>query len=193
MSEQNPTRTFTLFPNLPSERQLKIWEHAAVSSARTIVITSADSTIRDENGDPTTVYQVTHNPPRVPNLLETCYDSRKIALEEYELAFGAQFSGRPIYFNFDGDILFFKDCHAFKSRFGGRHATGWIGFTGDEKKLKVIAIGGKPGEFDEGTLNLWTVIWGLEKLILQEPEENRRIETRELLRHTWRTCKEMSG
>jgi tRNA A22 N-methylase len=67
-----------------------------------------------------------------------------------------------------------------------------MGFTDDEKKLKVIAIGGMPGTaIDNETWNLLNAIWSLEKLILQEPEEDRRIETRELFQHNWRTCKEM--
>lgn len=177
---------------LPIELRLKIWKQAAVSSPRTIVITSADLTTQDESGNTTTVYHVTHNAPPLPNILRACRESREIALSQYDLAFSAQFSGRQIYFNFDRDILFFRDCHALKSWIGGRHVTAWIGFTDDEKKLKVIAIGGKPGtDFDIETWNLLNAIWWLEKLILQELEEDRINETRDLLQRDWRTCKEM--
>jgi 2EXR family len=188
MSEQNSGRSFTIFSNLSKELQLKVWESAA-PSGRTITITSSDITTQDEDGNTTTTYHVTHNAPQVPSLLRACRESREIALRQYDLAFGAQFSGRRIYFNFDRDILFFRDCHALKSWFGNRNPI--LGdFTEDEKKLKVIAVGGNPGtEFDIATWNLLNGIWWLEKLILQEPEEDRRTETKSLLQRTWKSCK----
>jgi hypothetical protein len=185
MSEQKP--------KLLPEPRLKIWELATISP-RVITITSADITTQDENGNITTAYHVMHNAPPLPNIVRACRESRETALRQYDLAFGAQFSGRQIDFNFDQDILFFRDCHALKSWVGGRHVTAWIGFTDDEKKLKVIAIGGMPGTaFDNETCNLLNAIWWLEKLILQGPEEDRINDTKELLQLNWRTCKDMLG
>jgi hypothetical protein len=183
MSEQDSGGSFTKFPKLSKKLKLKIWEFAA-DPRRTIVITSSYIT-GQENGN-TIEYHITHNAPPLPNVLGACRESLEEVVRKYARTFGSQLPGGPIYFNFDRDILFFKDCHALKSWFRNSNPV-LRDFTDEEKKLKVIAISGTESDFE--TSELLNGLWWLEKLILQESEENQGTENRDLLQNTWRTAK----
>ncbi|KAK1761425.1 hypothetical protein QBC47DRAFT_28583 [Echria macrotheca] len=80
-STTTPTE-FTLFPSLPAELRLKIWEE--LLTPRVILITCLDSRFL-----PTKRAQLSHRPslPPVPILLHICRESRALALRHYELTF----------------------------------------------------------------------------------------------------------
>jgi hypothetical protein len=43
----------------------------------------------------------------VPTLLHVCKESRDFALRFYRLSFKTEFLGRPVYFDYERDLLFF--------------------------------------------------------------------------------------
>lgn len=102
---------FTLFPKLPPELQVMVWEFAA-SVPRVLQITS-------EKLHPTEWTRITANyninsPHQSPPILQATSASRQIALKLYTPAFSFNL-GHPIYFNFASDVLHIKSslmaCH----------------------------------------------------------------------------------
>jgi hypothetical protein len=101
---------FTLFPQLPAGVQLMIWSFAQ-KGGQYIKITSDDDINRrkvDTREIPPAEEELREwrcfYKYKVPPLLHTCYDSRKVALRTYRLAFAAQL-GHPVYFDFEHDGL----------------------------------------------------------------------------------------
>jgi hypothetical protein len=95
---------FNLFPKLPPELQIMIWEIAA-SSPRVLKITG-------EKLHPTewtrTVAQYTINSlHQIPPILHVTSASRQVALKLYTPAFSWNL-GHPVYFNFARDVLHYK-------------------------------------------------------------------------------------
>jgi hypothetical protein len=105
---QKPSaQVFTLFPDLPPELQLMIWDHAAASrSERSIFITSADEDLKSL--DTPDKHHVLHKAQAVgidpPPLLHACFLSRAAALKHYTLSFETSLK-RPVYFDYGKDKL----------------------------------------------------------------------------------------
>lgn len=100
-------QVFTLFPKLPSELQLMIWDHAAAGRGeRHIIITSADEKLEslDTHGDHHVLHKAQAVAVNLPPLLHTCFQSRALALKHYTLSFETSLK-HPVYFDYDKDKL----------------------------------------------------------------------------------------
>ncbi len=76
---------FTLFPDLPTELRLKIWQHALQVSYKPAIILGK---VRDRNkNDGSVTYEIRCRTP-APSLLRTSRESRAEALAHYSLYFG---------------------------------------------------------------------------------------------------------
>ncbi|CAG8962153.1 hypothetical protein HYFRA_00005199 [Hymenoscyphus fraxineus] len=91
-------RRFTLFPQLPSELQLAIWDFAAFAEPRII-------NVRIRQFIET---QYMHSPAPLPSVFAVCHDSRKAAQSHYKVIF---LERKDIYILFNPVIyiLFFRD------------------------------------------------------------------------------------
>jgi hypothetical protein len=92
---------FTCFSNLPFELRRKIWIFA-LPGPRAVTIKSRCHTFELESLD---YVRAIATPPA---LLHTTNESREVALEFYELSFGAISKGHPVYIDFQVDILYLK-------------------------------------------------------------------------------------
>ena len=157
--ESNPTRSFTLFPRLPTELRLKIW-HLAMPGPRTITLQyKFRRRARLESALPYTASWTSKD--LNPAALQVCHESRYEALEIYEQAFGTHAcSGRKVYFDFEQDTLKFGGEENYSESDGILNGapgyiypagtTDWLGLflSGDylggdhdgEKKLKRLVI-----------------------------------------------------
>lgn len=73
---------FPLFPNLPFELRLKVWEH--LLTPRIIIATCFDAS---EVAPKRAQLALRRRLPPVPVLLHICHETRQLALRHYELAF----------------------------------------------------------------------------------------------------------
>ncbi|KAL2072644.1 hypothetical protein VTL71DRAFT_11987 [Oculimacula yallundae] len=105
MESTAPLTTFTLFPQLPFELRLKIWQCIA-TGPRTVTITYGSQATRYK-GRTISRFDGWRTPEKVPVILHICLESRAEALKSYQLAFGSHFHAAKIYFNFSTDILRF--------------------------------------------------------------------------------------
>jgi 2EXR family len=95
-----PLETFTLFPHLPFELRLKIWEHA-LSEPRTVTISCQREMLDRERR----FAKAFTSPTPPPSLLHTCRESRSEALSQYTPAFKTDTSEIYTYFSFSRDTL----------------------------------------------------------------------------------------
>jgi hypothetical protein len=107
---------FTLFPKLPAELRLQIWDLASTGS--NVVTVEIDWEPHDPDiiwarsppyVGPLTKYSF-ENSPTPPIHLQVNMESRTYALKSYQLAFDCSILGnRPKYFNFSKDVLRIKN------------------------------------------------------------------------------------
>ena len=95
-----PLETFTLFPHLPFELRLKIWEHA-LSEPRTVTISCQREMLDRERR----FAKAFTSPTPPPSLLHTCRESRSEALSQYIRTFTTDTSEIYTYFSFSRDTL----------------------------------------------------------------------------------------
>lgn len=84
--------TFTLFPNLPTELQIKIWRHA-LPGPRIIQLHYLNGTFSFHGARP-------------PTVLHACRTSREVALSVFEPAFTRDGQRAPIYIDLAHDTLY---------------------------------------------------------------------------------------
>lgn len=92
VSPYNNTKMFTVFPNLPSELRIKIWQQACYP--RTVTLTYTSSTSSFTSSTP------------APTLLSVSHESRHEALRIYTLSFGTFSQPGRTYFNPHLDTLY---------------------------------------------------------------------------------------
>jgi len=92
--------TFTLFGDLPPELQLLIWE-AARPAPRFIILQGRPQNPSRSRWDDQDIY----SNAKVPALLHTCRNSRRIALKWYRLSFGNPTFPPRVYFDWEEDCL----------------------------------------------------------------------------------------
>ncbi|KAH7364108.1 hypothetical protein BKA65DRAFT_572299 [Rhexocercosporidium sp. MPI-PUGE-AT-0058] len=122
MTITSPLTTFTLFPELPFELRLKIWNCIA-SGPRTVTITYGS--------------QATRHKGKTISMVE--------GLKSYQLAFGSQYHAAKIYFNFWTDILRFGNGH--EAEYLARDAE-WIKAGPAPYRLDLFLAGGYYGGDD---------------------------------------------
>ena len=104
MPDQASTgKQFILFPNLPPELRLRIWEFAS-AIPRSVHLQECAS---DERR-PSDEFVASFDPPKCASILHVCRESRDIALKSYFLITHSKFSA-PLYFNEPNDILVLPD------------------------------------------------------------------------------------
>ncbi|KAH7417829.1 hypothetical protein BKA64DRAFT_180272 [Cadophora sp. MPI-SDFR-AT-0126] len=91
-STSNSVKMFTIFPNLPSELRIKIWQQACYPRIVTLTYTTATSSFTSTT------------PP--PTLLSVNHESRHEALRIYTLCFGTSSQPPRTYFNPFLDTLY---------------------------------------------------------------------------------------
>ncbi|KAE9379612.1 hypothetical protein N431DRAFT_327256, partial [Stipitochalara longipes BDJ] len=104
-----PATSFPQFSLLPPELRLIVWEFA-IPDPRAIRYSSlsySDFRIRTRSS----IYSLEQT---LPSILHACYDSRKEALKRYRLAFAVELC-KPVYFDFERDMLEFGDFEALES------------------------------------------------------------------------------
>ncbi|KAE9364822.1 hypothetical protein N431DRAFT_564035 [Stipitochalara longipes BDJ] len=90
-------KAFALFPKLPPELRRMVWTLAR-PGPRVIKI------FQSKVGDKEIIYSTA----KVPTLLHTCQESRRIAKNWYELSFQCGWRGTPrVYFDFSSDFVYF--------------------------------------------------------------------------------------
>jgi hypothetical protein len=100
MPDQASTgKQFTLFPDLPPELRLRIWEFASAIPRSVRLREFVPNERRTPDGLP-----AAFGPPRCSSILHVCRDSREIALKGYSLINDSMFSA-PLYFNEANDTL----------------------------------------------------------------------------------------
>lgn len=105
MESNQPLQTFTLFPLLPTELRLKIW-NLTIPGPRTVTIHYKTRPLKKHQGNafPSSRW-ISPDPNPLP--LQICHESRTIALKSYTAAFGSHACPRKIYFDFERDTLSF--------------------------------------------------------------------------------------
>jgi len=98
-------QSFTLFPTLPTELRLKIWQ-CVIPGPRDVTI-QYRTKYEEFNGKNvyTFVGWTSHDP--VPLVLHICHESRAEGLKSYQPSFGSYFHQPKIYFDFSKDTLSF--------------------------------------------------------------------------------------
>jgi len=137
-----PSRSFTLFPDLPSELRLKIWGYIAPGPRNVSIRYKTEyNTI---GGRARAVWTGWKSPDPVPIVLQISHESREEALKTYQRAFGTVFNEPRIYFNYAIDTLCFgaiPGTHsATDTRWGSPGASGYL--------LDVLLGGSYHGAFD---------------------------------------------
>lgn len=87
---------FTLFPDLPIELRLKIWEHAFPGRVVNLIYDQYHDRFHSFNST-------------TPMLLHIHRETREMGLKLYQLCFGTESFEPRIYFDFNKDILLFDD------------------------------------------------------------------------------------
>lgn len=116
-------KTFTVFPNLPIELRLKIWEQAA-NKPRIIPIVTADQRLKNDYRFLVSTGAFSPLPKfswiadcKPPITFSICRESRYETIGRYEKCFAHQLS-RPIFFAPKTDVLLFVDAICLESFFG---------------------------------------------------------------------------
>lgn len=113
--------TFHYFSKLPRELRQKVWNYHLPGPSRLIKIKSDD--FLPETPSCTTWSQepsifrakaICSTPP----LLHACSESRRLALNFFQLGLSNQLGGRPVYFNYAADSLYIMGPDALRSFFG---------------------------------------------------------------------------
>ncbi|TVY59255.1 hypothetical protein LCER1_G000241 [Lachnellula cervina] len=104
MESIQPT-DFTLFPHLPSELRLKIWEEMLPGPRDVEIEYHMDYVMFNEKKISKFTGWRSREP--VPVGLHICQESRHEALVHYQPSFGSYFHPSKIYFNFSRDTLLF--------------------------------------------------------------------------------------
>jgi len=107
-------RTFTSFMRLPVELRDIVWE-LQLPGPRTITIT--EDVVHKSLDDPDLRKAKAAKTP-VPTLLHICKESRDFALRFYRLSFEIELADRPIYFDFERDLLFIPSERHLKAFYG---------------------------------------------------------------------------
>jgi len=102
---------FQLFPQLPAEIRRIIWSGVIPGQRAIRVVPHRSSKTMTQDGAPT--YRLRYGPryfmDHIPTvLLHICKESRTFALERYKPFLGSPCGDLPIYFDFEGDTLFFN-------------------------------------------------------------------------------------
>ncbi|PVH88126.1 hypothetical protein DL98DRAFT_581348 [Cadophora sp. DSE1049] len=103
-----PPTTFTLFPKLPVELQLQVWESVEIPTSLITVNLSDEifSNSFDRKSQPCLKVRY-----RLPAVFHACYTSRKTALQSHPLGFANGLFGpcfaAPFPFNAEKDVLLF--------------------------------------------------------------------------------------
>ncbi|TVY59257.1 hypothetical protein LSUE1_G009434 [Lachnellula suecica] len=132
--------SFTLFPQLPLELRLKIWQHI-LPAPRTVNI---QYKMKYDKFDGKTVGSFTGwtSPTPIPLGLRICRESRDETLKHYQRSFGSYFHPSKIYFDFSKDTLRFGDEEGTTNNYlldvflgGGYHGAN------DVEKVKKMVVG----------------------------------------------------
>jgi hypothetical protein len=99
-NEDSQLEEFKLFPYLPLELRIIVWQFAS-QEKRVITIKNSSQTTREED------LKATHDAKTVPSILHTCQESRVICQNYYRLRLCAISHQNPIYFSYDHDVLHF--------------------------------------------------------------------------------------
>jgi len=100
-----PRSQFTIFPTLPAELRLKIWEFA-LPGPRVVEIKAPDCIFLE--GDPIASLDFT-SACAVPTPLHVNSEAREVALQHYQLSFATGTFPPRIYFCFERDTLYFPE------------------------------------------------------------------------------------
>jgi hypothetical protein len=114
----SPPNSFHLFPRLPPELRLKIWNYTITTSSFVPVRWSQSQR----------VFLSTRKPPTI---LHICQESRIFGLKTYTLSFASSPEFARIYFSFEDDVVFFDwgTLGAIPGRLGRK--------LGDEECMKI--------------------------------------------------------
>jgi hypothetical protein len=98
--------TFTVFPKLPLEIQMKIWDEAA-SEPQVVELVKTKKNRTDVIDLQLPAVEACACVSGTPPLLHTCHNSRTAALKKYQLYFLKELL-HPIYFNSEYDTISLK-------------------------------------------------------------------------------------
>ena len=135
---------FTLFPNLPTELQIKIWRRA-LPSPRIIQLHYLNGTYSFHGARP-------------PPVLHICRTSREVALSVFEPAFTRDGQRVPVYINLAHDILYLaadpEMC---------RHTAGF--FPDFKKNIRSLAVEiSSEKDLEKAIVDIWPL--SLEKAVI---------------------------
>ena len=130
------TLTFTSFPKLPAELQNQIWSDALPGPK---VVTISLKHGYNRRGRPATQCHVSKAPIHLLSILHTCYASRTVALKRYRVTFEKQLR-RPIYFDFNNDVLHLSSYEAAMKFFG--RASKFPQAADDQNLIQRLAVNG---------------------------------------------------
>ncbi|KAL5323851.1 hypothetical protein ACEPPN_008393 [Leptodophora sp. 'Broadleaf-Isolate-01'] len=97
--------SFTLFPKLPLEHRLAIWEFAIASSRSGVIGYKKDRT-KFNIGRRYTVSA------KVPAITQSCRESRAVGSKIYQLSLQQELENRPVYMNWEDDMLICSSSEA---------------------------------------------------------------------------------
>ncbi|KAH7360365.1 hypothetical protein BKA65DRAFT_183573 [Rhexocercosporidium sp. MPI-PUGE-AT-0058] len=158
-------RTFPLFSKLPLELRLMIWKELIPSGRLITIYTDYSTSHKHLTGS--AFQRARADPPKdetLKGLSQASHDSRMMIQTTHTLAFRNRLF-TPIFFNFERDVLLFKDATAM-ARFAPLHDTRKLNRKEIENKVKAIILGWEPSA--RGILgalgllrfqNLDTLIW----------------------------------
>jgi hypothetical protein len=172
--QDEETRTFYLFPQLPKELQLQIWESAISSRICDLVryyVPSSDL----ERAQRRSIKGFKAEPP-APSILHACTEARQVAMKYYSIAFKYHYMTfvKRLYIDFTCDALRIPYV-VFASILRGGYIQQSDGvFT----RLKYLIVEG-PLEYRD-CMNAFLVFRGLNRLVVEDPEGepslSRRLE-----------------
>jgi hypothetical protein len=105
MESNSQATGFTLFPQLPLELRLKIWQ-TMLPGPRTVNI-QYKMKYDEFDGKKVSSFTGWTSPDPVPVALHVCRESREESLKRYQTSFGSYFHASKIYFDFSKDTLRF--------------------------------------------------------------------------------------
>jgi hypothetical protein len=131
-SRKFSSAVFTLFPELPKELRDMIWRHA-IPPPRIVAFNNTEviSAERQPFRVPVVSAEI-----KTPAILHICRDSRELGLQFYKQAFKFELR-KPIYFDFDRDLVQFKNCPALR-RYGMMNDMEGLGFSWPLRDLNTV-------------------------------------------------------
>ncbi|KAE8448791.1 hypothetical protein EG329_008793 [Mollisiaceae sp. DMI_Dod_QoI] len=112
-NQVQPLQEFHCFPRLPIEIRHMIYDLAS-PGPRTVKVKTGERLYQHERRSKQQIsYPVPLKLTNVPIMLQVSRDSRAWAQRRYKLSFFNISGGRPVYFDFQQDILFFSDNETF--------------------------------------------------------------------------------